>query len=95
MINPLIDLISTVIQLYIFVIFAWVILSLLLHFDVVNRRNRFVSQLNYALNRLTSPVLTPIRRKLPDLGGIDLSPLIVVLFLGFLDNALRHYLYNL
>lgn len=94
MLNPFIDLISTLIWLYNWVLFAWVILSLLLHFDVVNRRNRFVSQLNYALNRLTSPVLVRVRRYMPDLGGIDLSPLVVVLALGFIDNALRHYFYT-
>ncbi len=64
--------------------FAWwiiivqFIMSWLISFDVVNTRNAFVSHIWYSLNRITAPVYRPIRRVLPDMGGLDFSPVIVL-----------------
>ena len=57
-------------------------------FDIVNMRNRFVYLVGDALNRITEPVYRPIRRFLPDMGGLDLSPLIVILGLWFLRDLM-------
>ena len=60
------------------VIIIQFVLSWLISFDVINLRNRFVAQLWYGVNRITAPVYDPIRRVLPDMGGLDFSPVIVL-----------------
>lgn len=87
-VGPLIWLISTVIELYIWVLIAGAILSWLIAFGVVNTRNRFVQMMGEFLYRITEPLLQPIRRVLPNLGGIDLSPLALILALLFLQHVL-------
>lgn len=95
MLNPFVELIGTIIHLYSYVLWAWVILSLLISFEIVNRRQQLVWRVEYALNKLVEPVLKPIRQFMPDLGGIDLSPIVLILLLNFLSSAMYHYLYNL
>ena len=63
-------------------------LSWLVAFDIVNMRNRLVYLVGDTLNRLTEPVYRPVRRFLPDMGGLDLSPLIVILGLWFLRDIM-------
>ncbi len=87
-VGPLIWLISTVIELYIWVLIAGAILSWLIAFGVVNTSNRFVQMVGEFLYRITEPLLQPIRRVLPNLGGIDLSPLALILALLFLQHVL-------
>lgn len=70
------------------VVAAQVILSLLIGFNVVNTYNDFVSQLWKALNALTEPLYRPIRKVLPDTGGIDFSPAVVLILLSILTNIL-------
>jgi len=84
----LINLIHTVIQLYIYVIIGGAVLSWLIAFNVVNTHNRFVYSVVDVLYRLTEPALRPIRQILPDLGGIDISPVVLILLLYFLDSLL-------
>ena len=86
--QSLLILISQIIQLYIWVIIASAVLSWLVAFNIVNMRNRFVYMVGDALNRLTEPVYRRIRRFLPDMGGLDLSPVILILGLIFLRNFL-------
>ena len=64
-------------------IFSW-----LYAFNVVNPRNQFVGAVGNALYRLTEPLLAPIRRLLPDLGGIDISPIILLLIIFFIQQFL-------
>lgn len=92
--NPFIDLISNLIFLYNIILVAYIILSWLIAFNIVNKHQPFVLRLNYALTRMTEPVLRPIRKYLPDLGGIDISPIILFLLLHFLNNALYYYFYT-
>ena len=87
--NALLWLINTVIQLYIYVLVASAVLSWLVAFNVVNVRNPIVSQIGEVLYRLTEPVLRPIRSVLPNLGGIDLSPIVLVLLLLFISRLLH------
>ena len=84
---PLIQFIAMVITLYIYVIIASAILSWLIAFGVVNTQNRFVYLLADSLYRITEPALRPIRRYIPDLGGVDISPVILILILIFLRDV--------
>src|SRR5512145_894558 len=77
--------INLVIQLYIYVIVAGAIMSWLIAFNVINPYNQFVRSLWQAFNALTEPALRPIRRWLPDLGGIDISPLVLILICVFIQ----------
>lgn len=84
---PLIGFIVLVIDLYIWVVIASAILSWLVAFNVVNMNNRFVLSIADMLYRLTEPALRPIRNILPNLGGIDISPVILILFLLFIRDV--------
>ena len=88
----LLNLISTVITIYIWLLIAQAILSWLLAFGVVNRYNRAVTSIGDFLWRITDPLLRPIRSFLPDLGGIDISPVILILLLYFLRDLMFEYL---
>jgi YggT family protein len=81
-------LLDRIIDIYVWVIILSAVLSWLVAFDVVNMRNRFVYLVGDTLNRLTEPVYRPVRRLLPDMGGLDLSPLIVILALWFLRDLM-------
>jgi YggT family protein len=81
----LLGFISYLLTLYIYVLFAAVVMSWLIAFNVVNPRNRFVAMAAEFLFRITEPVLRPIRNRLPNLGGIDISPLIVILIIFFIQ----------
>lgn len=82
------QLIDTIIQLYMWALIISVILSWLVQFNVINTSNRFVYAIGDFLYRITEPVLGRIRSVIPPIGGIDLSPLIVILALVFLRNLL-------
>ena len=82
--NALVWLIVTIIDLYFWIVILSAVLSWLIAFNVANPRNPIVGRVWDVLIRLTEPLLAPIRRLLPNLGGIDLSPVILLLLLGFL-----------
>jgi len=84
---PLINFIIMVIDLYIWVIIASAIMSWLIAFGVVNTHNRFVYMIADFLHRVTEPAIAPIRRFMPDLGGIDISPIILILGLIFIQQV--------
>jgi len=81
--NPVHWLIDTVLELYIWLVIASVVLSWLVAFNVINTRNSFVNQVGEFLYRITEPALRPIRNMLPNFGGIDISPMILILLLFF------------
>ena len=87
-IGPLFWLITTVIDLYVWVIIIGAVLSWLVAFNVVNTRNRFVWAVGDFIHRISEPALRPIRSILPNLGGIDLSPLVLILLLVFAKQVL-------
>ncbi len=87
-IGPLFWLLNTVINIYIWLLIAGAVLSWLIAFNVVNTHNRFVYLVGDFLHRVTEPALRPIRRVLPNLGGLDLSPLVLILLLLFLQQVL-------
>jgi YggT family protein len=90
--QSLVWLIGTVIQIYIFILIVQVVMSWLIAFNVVNTRNRFVYTVADIAYKLTEPALRPIRRILPTFGGIDLSPVVLILLLGFLQRLLPELL---
>ena len=91
MVNPLLWLILNLLNLYFYIILASVIISWLIGFNVINGANPYVRQIGYALHRLTEPLLGPIRRVLPDLGGLDISPIILLLGLQFIQYLIVYY----
>lgn len=91
--RALLDVILLVLQLYGYVIIATAIMSWLLAFDVINFRNEFVRSVWNFINGITEPLLRPIRRILPNLGGIDVSPIILLLLLFLLEDIIQRYVY--
>jgi YggT family protein len=86
--NAIVWLLVTIIDLYFWVVIASAVLSWLIAFNVVNPRNQIVGVIWDTLVKLTEPVLAPLRRILPNLGGIDISPVILLLALGFLRRLI-------
>lgn len=85
------QLIDTVIWLYTIVLIVHVVLSWLTAFNVVNTRHPFVNAIGRVTYQLCEPVLGRIRRFLPNLGGLDISPIVLILLLQFGNNLLREY----
>ena len=88
MMNPFLWLILTIIDLYIWILIAAAVMSWLIAFNVVNSNNSTVRMIWDFLYRITEPVLGPIRTMLPGLGGIDISPVILIIGLLFLKQLL-------
>ena len=85
--NPFLWLIHTLIWLYIYLLIGAAVLSWLIAFNVVNSHNPTVRMIWDFLYRMTEPVLRPIRSVLPNLGGIDISPVILIIALMFLISS--------
>ncbi len=98
MLNPFIHLISNIISLINLALIVWIVLGFLISTDIVNRQNAIVSRIYATLTRLMEPLLAPIRvrmqRWLPNLG-VDLSPVVLILLLHFIDNALYSWFYTI
>ncbi|MBF0332338.1 MAG: YggT family protein [Alphaproteobacteria bacterium] len=84
---PLLQIVNVAIDLYIWALIISAILSWLVAFNVVNTHNRFVYLVLDFLYRVTEPALRPIRRVLPNLGGVDLSPLALIFMLWFVQGV--------
>jgi YggT family protein len=82
------QLLDSLISLYLWCLFIFVILSWLINFGIVNTQNRFIYLLMDFLYKITEPALRPIRRFVPSFGGIDISPIILVLGLIFVRNLI-------
>jgi YggT family protein len=91
--RALLDVILVVLNLYIYVIIAAAILSWLVAFNVVNRYNDVVRAIWNLVTALTEPLLRPIRGMTPNFGGIDISPLILLLLIWFLEDVIERYIY--
>ena len=86
--NPFLWLVDTIITIYIWLLIASAILSWLIAFNVVNTRNPIVHTVGNFLYQITEPLLRPIRAMLPNLGGIDISPVILIIALLFLRQLI-------
>ena len=89
----LLAFISYLLQLYIYILRAAAVLSWLVAFNVVNARNPIVAAIGEFLYRITEPALRPIRNMMPNLGGIDISPIILILLIFLIDRIIVHYIY--
>jgi YggT family protein len=85
--------IDMVLQLYIYILIASAIFSWLYAFNVINSHNQFVNSIGRFLYNVTEPVLRPLRRVLPDLGGIDISPIVVLIIIYFIQTVLHLTIY--
>jgi YggT family protein len=90
--NPFVWLIDTLVTIYIWLLIAQAVLSWLLAFGVVNRYNRAVAVIGDFLYRVTEPALRPIRRVLPSFGGIDISPVVLIIGLIFVERFILYYI---
>ena len=90
--HAFVQLVNTVIYIYIWLLIAQAVLSWFVAFGIVNRYNRAVATIGDFLWRITEPVLRPIRRVLPVLGGIDVSPVVLILILWFVRDLMFEYL---
>jgi YggT family protein len=91
--RAILDVLMLALNLYTWIIIAAAVISWLVAFNVVNTRNEFVRSVETFLYRVTEPVLGPIRRVLPNLGGIDVSPIILLLLIFFIQRVIVLYLY--
>ena len=91
--RALLDVVMLVLNIYTWLLIASAVLSWLVAFNVVNTRNDVVRTVWDFLYRVTEPVLRPIRNMLPNLGGIDVSPIIVLLLIFFIQRVIALYLY--
>lgn len=99
MLNPIIDLIGQIISLINLILIIWLVLDILINLDIVNRHNALIQKVYFTLGKIVEPMLRPIRRLtgkyLPNFGGIDISPVILLLLLGFIKNALYSWFYTI
>ena len=86
--RAILDVILLALQIYVWLLIAAAVLSWLIAFNVVNTRNQFVHSVGEFLYRITEPALRPIRNFLPNFGGIDISPIILILILYFLSDLI-------
>lgn len=86
--NLVIDILRILLDIVWWIIVVQAILSWLIAFNILNTHNDFVRQIWVALDRMTQPIYRPIRRILPDFGGLDLSPLVVLVGLAILNRIL-------
>ena len=91
--RAILDIVQIVLDLYIWLLIASAILSWLIAFNVVNTRNQFVASVSEVLYRITEPVLAPIRNIMPNLGGLDISPIVVILIIMFIQRIISYYIY--
>lgn len=84
----LVEVVLVAINLYVFILIASAVMSWLLAFNVLNHRNQLVALVADFLYRITEPALRPIRRFIPLLGGIDVSPVVLILILYFVQRVL-------
>ena len=82
--RAILDIVIIILDLYVWLLIA---------FNVVNTRNQFVAAVAEFLYRITEPALAPIRRFMPNLGGLDISPIILILIIMFIQRVIAYYVY--
>jgi YggT family protein len=91
--RSILSVILLILDIYIWLLIAAAVLSWLVAFNVVNTRNQFVAMIGDFLYRITEPVLRPIRSILPNLGGLDVSPVVVILLIILIKDIIVRYIY--
>jgi len=90
--QAILDVVLIALDLYVWVVIASAILSWLVAFNVVNSRNQVVNTIGQALYNLTEPVLRPIRRFMPNLGGLDISAIVLILMIFLAQSVIIRYI---
>ena len=91
--RAVLDVVLLALQIYVWLLIASAVLSWLIAFNVINTRNQFVSTVWDSLYRVTEPALRPIRERLPNLGGLAISPIILLLIIFFIQSVIVRYIY--
>jgi YggT family protein len=91
--RALLDVLLLALHIYTWIIIASAIFSWLYAFGVVNPRNQFVATIGRALYQLTEPALRPIRRFVPNFGGLDITPIILLLLIFLIERVIVRYIY--
>jgi len=91
--RAVLDIVLLLLQLYWWVAIIMIVMSWLISFNVINTRNQFVETVWRVVTGLTDPVLRPIRRVMPNFGGLDLSPLVLFLGIIFIQSVISYYIY--
>ncbi|MBN8828467.1 MAG: YggT family protein [Sphingobacteriia bacterium] len=91
--NPFLDLIITVLDLYSYGLIIYIILGWLINFDIINKFNPIVIRIYIGFNKLYEPLMRKIRSILPDLGSLDISPIVIFLAIQLLQSLIYNYLY--
>lgn len=91
--RAILDVLMVGLDIYTWLIIASAVVSWLVAFNVINTRNDFVRAVWDFLYRITEPALRPIRNVLPNLGGIDVSPIILLLLIFFIQRVIQLYIY--
>jgi YggT family protein len=91
--RAILDVVLLALDLYTWIIIASAVLSWLIAFNVINIRNDVVRMIYNGVYQLTEPLLAPIRRRLPDLGGIDISPIVLLLGVYLVQRIIAYYIY--
>lgn len=91
--RAILDVVLLALSLYTYVIIASAIFSWLYAFNIVNPRNQVIGMIGEMLYKLTEPALRPIRQRMPNLGGIDISPIVLLLGIILLQNIIVMYIY--
>lgn len=89
--NSLVILISQITELFIWLLIIQAIMSWLINFGIINTQSNFVNLIGSFLYKVTEPLLRPIRKLLPEFGGVDISPVILIMLLIFFRNLLFEY----
>lgn len=89
--NSILGLIIQIINLYQFILLIYIIATWLLNFNIINSSNRFVYSAMEAMHRLCAPSLNIVRKYIPNFGNIDISPIVVLLALWFIESLLIEY----
>jgi YggT family protein len=91
--RAILDIVLIALDLYVWLLIASAILSWLIAFNVVNTRNQFVNGVAEFLYRITEPALRPIRQFLPSFGGLEISPIILILIIMLIQRIISYYIY--
>ena len=91
--RAILDVVMYILEFYKYIIIASAIFSWLYAFNVINSGNQFVGIIGNFLHQVTEPLLGPIRRMMPNLGTIDISPIVLFIGIYFLQRVIGHYIY--
>ncbi len=91
MLNPVLAIIHLILDIYSFAIFVYIVIALLIHFEIINKHQPLVARVMSFLAQIIEPVLNKIRRYLKPINGIDIAPLVLLLTIRFVQYCIVYY----